>query len=66
MTLPVEEYAEIECPYCGEPQTVNIELLHEQQSYTEDCQICCRPMLLHIGIDFDTQQVQINAQREND
>jgi phage FluMu protein Com len=66
INVPVSEYTEIQCPHCGELQDINIELLQEQQSYIEDCQICCKPMVLNIQIDYDTQQVQIYAQRENE
>jgi len=36
------------CPYCGENISMLIDLHHTNQVYTEDCEICCRP----IEIDF--------------
>ncbi len=42
---------EVNCPYCGEM----IELLIDQsvgsQEYTEDCSVCCRPMLVAVRRD---------------
>jgi transcription elongation factor Elf1 len=64
--MPVTDNTEIECPYCGEPQSVNIELTTAHQSYTEDCQVCCKPMILNIEIDYETEQVHIYAQQENE
>ena len=35
------------CPYCGEPVDVAIdEGGGESQSYVEDCENCCHPILL--------------------
>jgi transcription elongation factor Elf1 len=63
--MPVTDSTEIECPYCGESQAVNIELTMAHQSYTEDCQVCCKPMILNIEVDYETEQVHIYAQQEN-
>jgi len=34
----------IQCPYCGENVDVLIDASVPQQSYIEDCQVCCRPI----------------------
>lgn len=44
---------DISCPYCGEVISVMIEVLEEEQEYIEDCQVCCRPIVFHVGIGFD-------------
>ena len=36
------------CPYCGENISMLIDLNYNNQFYTEDCEVCCRP----IEIDF--------------
>jgi transcription elongation factor Elf1 len=36
----------IRCPFCGEPMDVVLDLSAGSQSYIEDCQICCQPMLV--------------------
>lgn len=43
----------IDCPYCGETIVVLIDPSDYQQSYIEDCQVCCRPIEFHIAIDPD-------------
>lgn len=51
--LNATEPASIECPYCGEPIEILVDLSVEEQSYIEDCQVCCRPINLRITIDED-------------
>jgi transcription elongation factor Elf1 len=40
----LETTAELNCPHCGEPITLFVDLSVESQSYIEDCSVCCRPM----------------------
>jgi len=32
------------CPFCGENISMVIEVFHGDQSYIEDCEVCCRPI----------------------
>ena len=41
----------IECPYCGEPIELLIDLSAGDQDYIEDCQVCCRPITVKVAID---------------
>lgn len=41
------------CPYCNEVIHVIIEVLEETQEYIEDCQVCCRPIVFHIGSSYE-------------
>ncbi|MDZ7642799.1 MAG: CPXCG motif-containing cysteine-rich protein [Woeseiaceae bacterium] len=34
----------VTCPWCGEPLHLLLDLSAGDQAYTEDCQVCCRPM----------------------
>lgn len=35
----------MDCPACGEPAALEIDTTAgEEQSYFEDCSVCCRPM----------------------
>jgi hypothetical protein len=40
----LEETVEVSCPYCGEPITIVLDLSVDEQSYIEDCSVCCQPM----------------------
>lgn len=35
---------EATCPHCGEPIDLTLDLSVPEQSYIEDCPVCCRPM----------------------
>jgi hypothetical protein len=35
---------EASCPHCGEPIDLTLDLSVPEQSYIEDCPVCCRPM----------------------
>jgi hypothetical protein len=39
------------CPYCAEPITLIIEVIDDDQTYTEDCEVCCRPMIVRVQSD---------------
>ena len=45
--------AVVTCPYCGEPISVLVDCSLEQQTYVEDCQVCCQPMVIHAVVDED-------------
>ncbi|MDA0680423.1 MAG: CPXCG motif-containing cysteine-rich protein [Proteobacteria bacterium] len=34
----------VRCPFCAESISVLLDLSVTNQSYIEDCQVCCRPM----------------------
>ena len=34
----------VDCPGCGEPAAMDVDTSVEEQSYFEDCPVCCRPM----------------------
>jgi len=43
--------AEASCPYCGEINEIDIDPSGgSRQSYTEDCQVCCRPWRVQVRI----------------
>ena len=43
----------IQCPYCGEIIDVLIDCSVEQQTYIEDCQVCCRPINFGVTVGFE-------------
>ena len=59
------EQTEVGCPYCGESLTVLLDPGDAGQTYTEDCQVCCRPILFHLAVGgMGDLQLQVN--REDD
>jgi hypothetical protein len=56
---------DIDCPYCGEVITVMLDESGGEQRYIEDCQVCCRPINLHLWFD-DEEVAQLSASAENE
>lgn len=49
---PLEEIAAI-CPWCGSEITIVVDVSAGAQSYVEDCQICCAPMVVTMELDAE-------------
>lgn len=59
------EETELMCPYCGERFTVLVDCSVTEQSYVEDCQVCCQPIMLDVQIGED-EAVHVQARREDE
>lgn len=55
----------IDCPYCGEPVEILLDVSIPSQQYIEDCQVCCRPITLTVDVD-DDGAIAVRARGEND
>lgn len=44
--------AQISCPYCGEGLTVLADPSEIEQEYIEDCQVCCRPIVMMVDMNL--------------
>ena len=53
MSLLEECY--VDCPYCGEPISLLVDSSCEEQSYVEDCEVCCQPMVVNAQVDAEGQ-----------
>jgi len=51
--MSLQEECFLDCPYCGEPISVLVDCSLEQQTYVEDCQVCCQPMVVQVAVDED-------------
>jgi hypothetical protein len=63
--MPELSEQSISCPYCGEAISVLIDDSLPEQSYVEDCQVCCRPILLEVSVDTEGD-VSVDARSENE
>ena len=57
--------ANIICPNCGERITIVVDCSISRQVYIEDCEVCCRPITLEIGIG-ENNKINITARQENE
>lgn len=62
------ETTSVQCPYCWESFDISldcssIQSAGEVQQYTEDCYVCCRPIVISVTLSESGQpDVQIEAE----
>jgi Cysteine-rich CPXCG len=62
-TRTVLQSEAITCPYCWETIEVTLDLSVPEQSYVEDCSVCCRPILIRYQAD-ETGLVDLDVAAE--
>lgn len=50
-----------QCPYCWEQISVLVDPSVPQQSYIEDCEVCCRPIQFDIQVDEGGEDISLRA-----
>lgn len=60
------EDAEIDCPWCGEPNSIAVDITAGDQAYTEDCAVCCQPIFITINADPENGVTAIAGRPENE
>lgn len=55
----------IQCPCCWERIEVVVDTTAGDQVYTEDCSVCCRPLLLTVQVR-NGEVVSIGVRHEDD
>ena len=63
--MALVETATIQCPYCWERLEIVVDCSVPAQQYVEDCEICCRPIILSIDVD-EHGLPSVDPQPEND
>ena len=62
----MQNTSEYICAYCGESNLTFVDLsAGSQQSYVEDCQVCCQPNVLFLVIDEETLDIEISSEPES-
>lgn len=56
----------IDCPYCGEPFTTEVDYSAGTQEYVEDCQVCCRPIEFVVEVDAAGELAGVTVLRDDD
>ena len=59
------ETEQIQCPYCGEMIEILVDLSVTEQSYIEDCAVCCCPITFDVSVDQDGH-TSVRAKGENE
>lgn len=54
-----------QCAGCGEWNVTSVDAsAGRRQTYIEDCQVCCKPNLLHVEYDSSSGEFYISAELE--
>ena len=57
--------AGFQCAGCGEWNETSVdESAGRRQEYIEDCQVCCKPNVLHVRYDQESGEYAIQSQLE--
>ncbi len=59
----LEDTVELACPYCGETLVLPLDLPAGDQSYIEDCHVCCQPMAVTVAVDGQGRLRAVTARR---
>jgi hypothetical protein len=54
----------VACPFCGEADEIHVDSGGgRQQTYTEDCPVCCRPRVVHVEPGDEPGEVRVWLER---
>jgi len=56
----------IDCPYCGESFSTQVDLSAGSQNYVEDCAVCCRPIEVFVEVGDDDELVAVRFATDRD
>ena len=56
----------VRCPYCGERFETVVDISAGNQTYVEDCYVCCRPILFQLMVSPDGALEEIVVRRDDD
>ena len=53
---------DVTCPHCWETVQLTLDLSVPEQSYIEDCPVCCKPMLVaYSAVDGEISALDVQA-----
>jgi hypothetical protein len=50
----VEETIAFQCPHCWQTIEMNVDVFVREQSYVQDCEVCCNPIQIRYSADGET------------
>lgn len=59
------QHVRVQCAFCGESIDILVDCSIAEQEYVEDCQVCCRPLVLRVSVD-DSGLPLVDVRYEND
>lgn len=59
------ETLSVDCPNCGEPHLLTLDCTADTEPFTEDCSVCCRPMIVQVEYPGNRlPEVQVRSEQE--
>jgi cysteine-rich CPXCG protein len=53
---------QVTCPHCWESIELTLDLSVAEQSYIEDCPVCCKPMAVSfVAVDGEVAEIGVEA-----
>lgn len=59
------EEVSVQCPYCGEFIELTVDRSMLDERYSEDCAICCQPMVVLASVD-EAGGLSVAVRREDE
>ena len=59
----LEQFVDVDCPYCAELLTVRVDLSAGAQTSIEDCQVCCQPISMSVFLTDEGKFKELAAER---
>ena len=56
----------VSCPYCGEEFETTVDCSAGDQSYIEDCYVCCQPIEFSIQVGADGTLTNLDVHSGNE
>ena len=63
--MSLTETVPVACPCCGEAFDVLVDCSLGDQTYVEDCFVCCQPLVMTVSVDPESGQPTVDATPEN-
>jgi len=64
--MKTEDSADFLCPWCLQENEVWVELpAGSDQTFTQDCAVCCRPVVIHCTVVKETGELAVDVEQES-
>ena len=60
------DWISVNCPYCGESFETGVDRSAGAQEYTEDCPVCCNPIVFTVTLGWDGELLAVSTRQENE
>ena len=62
--MPMDDSLTLSCPHCGESFSIPFDASEGSTEFTYDCEVCCRPMKVTIGVDEAGEIASLDVVKE--